>query len=177
MSRLLTRIGYTAAVHPWRVVAGWLVALALVAGLATFVGGSPHDDYTVAGSPSQAGADLLTERFGDAYATDARVVVHDPDGSLDPAAVDALAGRLADLGHVVAVDPPRLSADGDTALLTVRYDVPVTDFTGSEAVDALWTAAAPPSSPGCRSRSVARCRRTSPRRAASPNWSACSSRC
>ena len=69
--------------------------------------------------------------------------MHDPDGSLDPAAVDALAGRLADLGHVVAVDPPRLSADGDTALLTVRYDVPVTDFTGSEAVDALRTATAP----------------------------------
>ena len=40
------------------------------------------------------------------------------------------------------MDPPRLSADGDTALLTVRYDVPVTDFTGSEAVDALRTATA-----------------------------------
>jgi len=143
MSRLLTRLGYSAAVHPWRVIAGWLVALALAVGLAAVVGDSPHDDYTVAGSPSQAGADFITERFGDAYATDARVVVRDPDGSVDPSMLDALATRLADLPHVVAVDPPRRSADGDTALLTVRYDVPVTDFAGSEAVDALWSAADP----------------------------------
>lgn len=143
MSRLLTRLGYTAAVHPWRIIAGWVVALALTLALSAAVGGSPHDDYTVAGSASQAGSDLLTERFGDTYATDARVVVRDPDGPLDPAAVDALSGRLAGLPHVVAVDPPRWSADGDTALLTVRYDVPVTDFTGSEAVDALRAATAP----------------------------------
>jgi len=143
MSSLLTRLGYTAAVHPWRVIAGWLVALALAVGLAATLGGSPHDDYTVAGSPSQAGADFITDRFGDTYAADARVVVRDPDGSLDPAAVDALSARLAELPHVVAVDPARPSADGDTALLTVRYDVPVTAFTGSEAVDALWSAATP----------------------------------
>ncbi|HEY5881276.1 MAG TPA: MMPL family transporter [Nakamurella sp.] len=143
MSRLLTRLGHTAAVHPWRVIAGWLVALVLAVSLAAVVGDSPHDDYTVAGSPSQAGADFITERFGDAYATDARVVVRDPDGSVDPSTLDALSTRLADLPHVVAVDPPRLSADGDTALLSVRYDVPVTDFAGSEAVDALWSAADP----------------------------------
>lgn len=143
MSRLLTRMGYTAAVHPWRIIAGWVVALALTLALSATVGGSPHDDYTVAGSASQAGSDLLTERFGDTYATDARVVVRDPDGSVDPEVVDALSGRLAGLPHVVAVDPPRMSADGDTALLTVRYDVPVTDFTGSAAVDALRSATAP----------------------------------
>ena len=41
------------------------------------------------------------------------------------------------------VDAPRLSADGDTALLAVSYDVPVTDFKGTEGIDALDGAAAP----------------------------------
>ena len=53
--------------------------------------------------------------------------MHDPDGEAVPAAeLDALAGRLATLDHVLTVLPPRVSEDGATALVTVQYDVPVT---------------------------------------------------
>jgi RND superfamily putative drug exporter len=54
-----------------------------------------------------------------------------------------LSGRLAELDGVSGVGQPQLSADGDTALLAVQYDIPVTDFEGSEGVDALRSATAP----------------------------------
>jgi RND superfamily putative drug exporter len=37
-----------------------------------------------------------------------------------------LTNRLADMDHAVAVSPPRMSEDRDTALLAVQYDAPVT---------------------------------------------------
>ncbi len=46
------------------------------------------------------------------------------------------------------VGEARPSEDGDTALIPVRYLVPVTDFKGTEAIDALWTAAEPASDKG-----------------------------
>ena len=58
----------------------------------------------------------------------AQVVVHDRDGgSSEAAEVAALGERLADMPHVLAVSAPRPSSDGNTLLIDVRYDVPVTD--------------------------------------------------
>jgi RND superfamily putative drug exporter len=51
--------------------------------------------------------------------------------------------RLADLPDITVVEPPRLSGDGDTAIITARFGIPVTDFAGSEGVDLLEGAAQP----------------------------------
>jgi RND superfamily putative drug exporter len=142
VSGLLARLGGAAAAHPWRTIGAWLVLLAAAIGLAATVGGSPHDDYNVKGSPSQAGTDFLTENFPEHAGTDARVVVH-RDRPLDAADLTALTQRLGTLHGVSHVDAPRLSADGDTALVGVQYDIPVTDFEGTEGVDALRSATAP----------------------------------
>ena len=57
----------------------------------------------------------------------AQVVVHGEDGQRPSASqLDALTGELLAMDHAVAVTPPRLSDDGDTALLVVTYDEPVT---------------------------------------------------
>ena len=78
----------------------------------------------------------------DAVRADARVVVH-RDGPVDAAQLTALTDRLAKLDGVSEVAPPQVSADGDTALVSVQYDIPVTDFEGSAGVDGLRSATAP----------------------------------
>ncbi len=128
MSRMLYRLGRGSAAHPWRTLLAWLVAALAVATLAGTLGGEFQDDYNVPDARAQVGIDQLREHFPEAGYASAQVVVHDPDGaSPDPAELTALSDRLAELPHVAAVSIPRLSGDGDTALIEVRYDVPVTD--------------------------------------------------
>ena len=144
MSSLLGRLGGAAAARPWRTLLGWLLLLAAVFALAATVGGTPHDDYRVPGTPSQAGSDLLAERFPELSGATARVVVHDRHGGRVPDEVlGALAGRLATLRGTPTVAPPVLSKTGDTALIGLTYRIPVTAFEGSEGLDALREAAKP----------------------------------
>ena len=58
--------------------------------------------------------------------TFAQVVVHD-DAPLSTSTLEKMSSGLARLDHVLRVAPPRMSADDDTAVLVVQYDVPVTD--------------------------------------------------
>ncbi|WP_419993636.1 MMPL family transporter [Streptomyces boninensis] len=144
MSRLLGRLGGGAAAHPWRTISAWLLTIAAAVALMTTFGGTPQDDYTVPGTPSQAGTDFLTERFPEMSGTNARVVVHDADGDRLPQQVlKDVRERLTHIEGAAAVDRPQLSRDGDTALIAVTYDIPVTDFSGSDGTDALRDAAAP----------------------------------
>jgi RND superfamily putative drug exporter len=149
MSRLLYRLGGAAAAHPWRTLAAWLIVLLTAVGLSITVGGTNHDDYNVPGTSSQRGTDLLRDRFPAMSGTDARVVVHSDDGAaLDRAVLDRVRERLADMPGASVVGPPRMSSDGDTALISVQYDIPVTDFQGTEGVDALESAAKPATDDG-----------------------------
>ena len=138
VGRILGRLGGSSAAHPWRTVAAWLVTLAAAVALAATVGGSTHDNYYIEGTDSQAGTDVLRGSFPELGGADARVVIHDPEGDrLDPAVLRTVGQRLAALPDVGVVAPPRLSDDGDTAILTVRFTIPVTDFSGREGVDLL----------------------------------------
>jgi RND superfamily putative drug exporter len=128
MDRLLSRLGAAAAAHPWRTLGTWLGALLVAGVLAGTVGGTPHDDWDVPGTPAQAGTDLLRAEFPEVAGAADRVVVADPDGRpVAGAVLDRLADRLGALPHVLTVGEPRWSADRATALLDVGYDVPVTD--------------------------------------------------
>ena len=62
---------------------------------------------------------------------------------LDPGTLTALGDDLAGLDHVLSVSPPRMSEDGDTALLTLGYDVPVTHRDLMGKLGLLEEAAAP----------------------------------
>ena len=128
MSRFLYRLGRGSAAHPWRTLLAWLVAALAVLTLAGSIGGEPQDDYNVPDARAQVGVDQLREHFPEAGYASAQVVVHDTDGGTpDAAAVAELGERLTDMPHVLTVSDPRPSADGDTLLIDVRYDVPVTD--------------------------------------------------
>lgn len=148
MSSLLHRLGFGAATHPWRTIGVWMALLVIVLGAALTFGGQTHDDYNVPGLPAQDGLDMLSEHFPELAGADARVVVRSDTGTIAPEALADLNTSLTELPSVSLVSPPRMSADGDTALINVRYDVPVTDFKGSEGVDALKEATAPTAQSG-----------------------------
>ncbi|MCP2338784.1 MMPL family transporter [Actinomadura rupiterrae] len=142
MSRLLYRLGRAAALRPWRMIVVWLVAIGAFAGLAAAFGGAEHDNYRLSGSGAQQASDLLTDRFPALSGADARVVVHNPSGQVDQAKLQAAGVRLRALPHVAGVDPAPLGKDGATSLLTVRYDVPVTDLKPAPSLDKLKDATA-----------------------------------
>jgi RND superfamily putative drug exporter len=126
MSSFLHRLGRSCAAHPWRVIGAWVVLAATVAALASSFGAPMRDDWDVPGARAQQGIDLLREHGVGGFAA-ARVVVHDRSGEPLPASeIGRLTERLRDLEHVADVGPARLSADGDTAVLTVQYDQPIT---------------------------------------------------
>ena len=128
MSRLLHRLGHSTAAHPWRTISAWLVLAAAFVALGGAIGGTPHDNWDIPDAQAQRGLDLLREHTPAAGKASARVVVHTRDGSpVDKGTLAALTDRLGAMDHAAAVSPARVSPDQDTALLTVQYDVPVTD--------------------------------------------------
>lgn len=128
MTRLLYRLGRGAAAHPWRTLSAWVLIALVVAGLAATLGGTPQDDYDVPGARSQVGIDQLRAHLPGAGGTAARVVVHDRSGDRPTdATLSGLSSRLEQMPHVVQVFPAQRSADGDTAVVNVSYDAPVTD--------------------------------------------------
>ncbi|GAA1166626.1 RND superfamily putative drug exporter [Kitasatospora gansuensis] len=149
MSSFLGRLGGAAAARPWRTLLAWLLILVVAFGLAAAVGGEPHDNYRVSGTRSTAGGDLLAGRFPEMSGAGARVLVHDREGDrLPDAALAELRQRLTELPKVATVGEPVLSGRGDTALFQVGYRVPVTEFEGSEGLDALRAAGKPTEATG-----------------------------
>ncbi|WP_196780850.1 MMPL family transporter [Nocardioides sambongensis] len=137
----LHRVGAATAAHPWRTLAAWLLALIALGAASAVAGGDLQEDWNVPGTRAQAGVDTIRDHFPEAGGATAQVVLHS-DGPLDPGVVGEVGDRLAAADHVAGVTP-RLSDDGDTALLDVRYAVEVThpDLMG---VTAPLTAAAEP---------------------------------
>jgi RND superfamily putative drug exporter len=146
VSRILYRLGNGAAAHPWHVVSAWVVVALVAFGLSGALGGSYHDDYDIPAARAQVGIDQLRAHVPDGGGATAQVVVHDRAGHRLPAeALDGLVQRLHAVDHASYVTEPRISADGDTALVTVTYDVPVTDpdLVGSHGYDPLVDAIEP----------------------------------
>ena len=151
MSRLLHRLGRSTAAHPWRTISAWLVLAAAIVGLAGTFGGTPQDNWDIPGAEAQTGIDLLREHTPAAGNATARVVVHSQDGArLGPEVLGPLTERLADMDHAAAVSPPRLSADRDTAILTVEYDAPTTHHDLMGNLEPLEEAVAPTRDDGIR---------------------------
>ena len=144
MSRFLYRLGHGSAAHPWRTIFAWVLVAGVVIGLGSAFGGEPQDDYDVPDARAQVGVDQLREHLPEAGYASAQVVVHDPEGGTpSDAALTTLTERLADMPHVATVAEPRLSEDGDTALVDVAYDVPVTDLDLMGNLEPLEEAVAP----------------------------------
>ena len=63
LSKALLRLGASAARHPWRVIAAWLIAATLAVLAAVAIGGRTADSMTAPGLDSRRAAELI-ERAG-----------------------------------------------------------------------------------------------------------------
>ncbi len=155
MTRALYRLGRGAALHPWRVIAVWVVLAVGVVGLNLSVGGETTDDFRLPGTESQQAIDLLDTRFPAQAGAAGQVVFHatdDSDSSGDEAgglatgparaAVDATVAELRRTeGVVAASDPfdptsPSVSPDGRTAFTTVVFAAETLQAADAERVEA-----------------------------------------
>ncbi|MFD9366161.1 MMPL family transporter [Streptomyces sp. NPDC060020] len=126
---LLHRIGSRCARHAWRVVALWVVLLVGL-GLANHAwGGSFADSFSLPGTSTQTGADLLKAHTAGSGGTAAPIVITSDGGSVagHRAAIEASVDGLRRLPDVLSVADPlttpgAVSANGGTAQITVRFD-------------------------------------------------------
>ncbi|MGW6945348.1 MMPL family transporter [Streptomyces xanthophaeus] len=125
---LLHRSGRWCARHAWRVLALWVVLLAGL-GLANHQwGGAFADSFSLPGTSSQTGADLLAAHTTSSAGTPAPLVITTDRGAVSGhrPAIEAAVGELGRLPEVLSVSDPlrtpgAVSTDGRTAQMTVRF--------------------------------------------------------
>ncbi len=119
MNRFLGPLARYCAARPWRALLLWVVGAAAAFALASTLGAPAQEDWDAPGTQAQAGVDLLRVHLPAAGNASAQVVVHDRrEAAVPDAEIADLSDRLAALPHVLAVDPPRVSEDRATVLLT-----------------------------------------------------------
>jgi putative drug exporter of the RND superfamily len=126
--RGLERLGRFSAKRRWWVLGVWLL-IAIALGAAAAPAGKPFRDvFTIPGTDSQAAISVLDQRFPQANLPSAQVVLHDSKGAVPTAAVTAAGAAIGKLPQVESVSPPKVSANGETVLLTVTYSVAPDDI-------------------------------------------------
>ncbi|MFE4310371.1 MMPL family transporter [Streptomyces sp. NPDC056891] len=156
LSKALLHLGASAARHPWRVIAAWLIATALAVLAAVAFGGRTADSMTAPGLDSQRAAELIERAGTGQEGMTAQVVVTPVDDGatfFDDGARTALARLRAEvqrLPHVLGTSDPAgaLGTGGDTAvrgglvsadgrIAVVRVQYPDQSRLSAEDLDAL----------------------------------------
>ncbi|MEU9083848.1 MMPL family transporter [Streptomyces sp. NPDC048357] len=157
LSKALLRLGASAARHPWRVIAAWLIAATLAVLAAIAFGGRTADSMTAPGLDSQRAAELIERAGTGQEGMTAQVVVTPLDGGAtffdhDSArtALTRLQTEVKRLPHVLGTSDPAgaLDAGGDTAvrgglvsadgrIAVVRVQYPDQSRLSAEDLDAL----------------------------------------
>ncbi|MFI2737978.1 MMPL family transporter [Streptomyces sp. NPDC018711] len=158
LSKALLRLGASAARHPWRVIAAWLIAATLAVLAAVAFGGRTADSMTAPGLDSQRAAELIERAGTGQEGMTAQVVVtplddgatffDDDDGART--ALTRLRTEVERLPHVLGTSDPAgaLDAGGDTAvrgglvsadgrIAVVRVQYPDQSRLSAEDLDAL----------------------------------------
>lgn len=144
MSLALYRLGHAVGRHRLLVVGAWAVLLLVVLGLARTHGGEYDDDFSIPGTESEQGMDVLAERFGSAAVGASAQVLYRADDVTAPDAWAAVEASLAaveavdGVAGVTAADKVDVTDAHDAALATVQLE----DAEPSDAtLDALREAA------------------------------------
>ncbi|MDQ1065488.1 MMPL family transporter [Streptomyces canus] len=130
----LRRLGEWCARHFVIVLVAWLVALVALQALNRSFGGEYSDNFSLPGSQSQEGLDVLKRHDPAAGGYGSQIVLHDGDKALTSldSQVSTTVTDLQKLPHVLSAQNPLsapaskvgpLSSDAKTAYITVRFDV------------------------------------------------------
>ncbi|MCX5613074.1 MMPL family transporter [Streptomyces sp. NBC_00047] len=157
LSKALLRLGASAARHPWRVIAAWLIAATLAVLAAVAFGGRTADSMTAPGLDSQRAAELIERAGTGQEGMTAQVVVTPLDDGATffdhgsaRTALTRLQTEVKRLPHVLGTSDPAgaLDAGGDTAvrgglvsadgrIAVVRVQYPDQSRLSAEDLDAL----------------------------------------
>ena len=114
MATLLARLGQFAARRPWRVIAGWIVVLAIAAGAFVLGGGGLSSGFSIPGTPTATINDQLADELPDLGGATGTVVFQTIDGTgLDGHQREQIADVLegvADVDGIKQVIDPFLTA-------------------------------------------------------------------
>lgn len=137
MSAYLHSLGRWCARRAPRVLAAWLLLIAIFGGAVSAVGMRLTDTFTISGTESMKGLEVLDERLPQAAGTSEQVLFTASDGDIGghADAVNTFASRAADIDGVAMVSAPfgdaqtgtssTVSADGAHALVQVQADTSV----------------------------------------------------
>ena len=151
MHAFLDRLGRGAARHHWAVIGAWLVIVVGLFVLRSFFGGTYVNNYTVPGSESSAGLNVLNRDFAKQGGYSGSIVFHSSSGKVSDqaAAVKTTMTNIGALPDVVsAADPlaaepsPYASKDGTIVNAPVSFSV-VPASLDTEYLDSLDTAVKP----------------------------------
>ncbi|WP_329041462.1 MMPL family transporter [Streptomyces sp. NBC_00178] len=137
MAILLYRLGRLSFRRRGRVLALWLLLLALLGGGAAAFSGPTTSKFSIPGTESQKALDALTREFPQAGGATGTIVIAAPEGGkLTPEAVAPVTGAAAKVpGVVAAVDPfvsKAVSRDGRYALVQVQFATGVDGITDAQ---------------------------------------------
>ncbi|KDA04946.1 transporter [Microbacterium sp. CH12i] len=151
MSTLLSSLGRWSFVHPWRVLAAWLLVLGIAGGGALVLNSGTDNAFSIPGTESQEGLAQLSRSFPQVSGTNAQfIVVADAgdkitDDDYRKPIEDAVA-ELSDLDGVLAVTSPYdemitgMINEGKTAaIVQLQFEGQSTDVP-SETKDTLTAA-------------------------------------
>ena len=154
---VLHATGAWCARHFVIVIVLWLAALAAVQVVQHAYGGDYSDNFSIPGTQSQDGLDVLEAHAPSAGGYSSQVVVHDADKSLSglSSQMSTTVGSLQKLPDVLSAQNPLtapsssggpdvgpLSSDGKTAYITVRFSVQPSTL-GSGYLDGVDSAVQP----------------------------------
>ncbi|MFF2382448.1 MMPL family transporter [Streptomyces sp. NPDC058108] len=151
MAKRLYALGRWAARRRGRVLAVWVLLLAVAAGLGTVLGGKVTTEFSVPGVESQQAQDLLKAKFPQAAGGTARIVFAAPEGASlsgekQRHAIDATLTAVAAVPGVVNVSNPTttgaVSRDGTIGYADALFGKPA-DLVPQSAKDRLDAALAP----------------------------------
>jgi len=158
MNRALERLGAFAARRSWIVILAWLVILGGLLGARQAFGGEYVNDYTVSGSDSATGLDVLNSTFPQQGGYAGQIVFQATNGtvSAQQAAVNQATSNVAKLPDVIRATSPfaspnsgTVSKDGTIAYTGVAWNVNPSSL-DSAYLDKLNNAVAPARNAGLR---------------------------
>jgi len=108
MSAFLLSVGRWCARHATRVLAAWALLIAALGGVVATTGVQLDDTFTISGTESMRGLEVLSDRLPQAAGTSEQVLITSSDGQIEnhAAVVNAFALRASQIDGVAMVAPP-----------------------------------------------------------------------